>query len=141
MNNTKSVYGDSKVFETKERTTPLRIRVRTWDDTPNRFVMVEEKRHNEWSRTGSVELGYGPIDSRGVCDANQLAQWSHTRFHATGDRVRVDRRLRVDERPNEGYAIFLEERRKQTLGDGLEEHDWKPVDEWMFEVPTPGGRA
>ena len=132
---------DRKCYPTKERTPPLRIRVRTWEDSPNRFVMVEERRDDGWCRVGSVELSHGPIDARGACARDEIANWGHTRFHAAGDRVVVHRRLVADERPNEGYAVELEERREQVLGSGRDEHDWKTVDEWLFEVPVLGGAS
>lgn len=131
----------TKHFETSERRPPLRVRSRTWDDTPNTLVTVEEKQNGSWSRLGSIELSFGPIDSRGVCAPGDTVEWAHTRFHATGDRVRVDKRLLAQEDANNSYTLRLEERREQVLGHGREEHDWKPIDEWTFDVPNPGAPA
>lgn len=126
-------------FETDECRPPVRVRSRTWADSPNTLIVVEERRDLTWSRTGSVELGLGPVDARGVCADGQIAEWSHTHYHASGDRVRVDRRLVIDDAVGE-YCIRLDERRRQVLGRGRGEHGWETRREWTWEEPAPGGR-
>jgi hypothetical protein len=130
----------TKHFETSERSPSLRLRDRTYSESKHRFVFLEERRRDGWARVGSVDLGWGPADTRGVCTDAILDEWDYTEFHANGDRVRVGRRLRKQFDLN-NLEIVLEEERDEVLGFGdREEHDWRPVDLWRFEGPGGGSR-
>jgi len=123
-----------KHFETGEREPSLRLREQSFDDSPNRFVLLEERRRDGWTRVGSVELRYGPADARGICTDEVLAEWAYTEFHSSA-RVRVGRRL-TKHFDFDTLEIVLEEQREEVLGFGeCEEYDWQPVDLWRFEGP------
>lgn len=132
---------DETRFHTDERSPPLRVRERHWEDSPNLFVTVEERRDGEWCRVGSVELGHGPIDRRGVCVDDVVAEWAFMRHHACGDRVKVSRRLSIDDRDHGRLTLEVEEKRRQVLGpDGRrEEHDWLQQRATVLEAPAVAG--
>jgi len=128
-------------YHTDERSPPLRVRTRTWEDSPNLFITVEERRDGEWCRVGSVELGIGPIDRRGVCVDDVVAEWAYLRHHACGDRVKVSRRLRLRHTDYRQLTLEVEEKRRQVLGpDGRrEEHDWLQQRATVLEAPAVAG--
>ncbi len=130
----------TKCFETSERGPSLRLRERTYPDTERVFVLLEERRDDGWVRVGSVEIGWGPVDARGHFAQKIIDEWSHTEYHANGDRVHVGRRLRKQFDLNT-LEVVLEEQREEVLGFGhREEHDWRPVDLWRFEGPGGGSQ-
>lgn len=124
-----------KHYETTERTPALRLRSESFDDNPNTWLYLEERSNDEWVRIGSLELGYGPTNPRGILDDSPVEEWSFTRFHANGDRVAVSRRLTLDVETDK-VTVTLEETRKEKLGFGRrEEHTWEEQDSWEFEAP------
>jgi len=125
-------------YRTDERSPPLRIRTTTWEDSPNLFVIAEERRDREWCRIGSVEVGKGRVDRRGRCADDVVAEWSYMRCYAAGDRVKVSRRLSIDERSHGRLTLEVEEQRRQVLGpDGRrEEHEW--LQQRVIDLEAPG---
>ncbi len=127
-------------FETVERSPSLRLLERTYQDSAHCFVYLEEQRRDGWACVGSIQLSYGPADTRGRCTREIIDEWNHTECHANGDRVRVGRRLRK-QFDLDTLEIVLEEEREEVLGSGgREEHDWRPVDLWRFEGPRGGSQ-
>jgi hypothetical protein len=132
---------DETRYHTAERSPPLRVRTRTWADSPNLFVLVEECRGGEWCRVGSIDLGHGPIDRRGVAVDDVIDEWAFMRFHASGDRVKVSRRLRLRHSDRRELTLEVEEKRRQVLGpDGRrEEHDWLQQRATVLTAPAVAG--
>lgn len=97
-------------------------------------VYLQRNEDGNWEPIGSVELHPAlPADQRGAfAEEGPLVEWSRTRHHANGDRVRVDHRLKAELDADEAsLRIKLQKRREETLGFGnREEHVWRVDQQW-----------
>lgn len=128
----------SELFRATNRSPSLRVLQVEHDGNPNRWMRVQEKSGGDWSPIGSIELGYGPPDIRGVCEDSQIGPWSYLRSFANGDQVKVERRLLGEQTPG-GYAFSLEEKRTAIRGgDTRDTYEWTEIESWEVEAPDLG---
>lgn len=106
------------------------------------YVYLKRRDGGGWETTGSADLHVAvPIERRGDLADSVAADWARTRYHANGDRVKVSRRLVVEDTGEVALEIALEEHRDEVLGFGnRDEHDWQPTRRWEITYESVAER-
>lgn len=96
------------------------------------YLWLRERGPDGWTDRGVVELhpALEPSYSGQCAGDGPVLEWATTRYHASGDRVRVGSRVRLVA-TDDGLRVVLERDREEVLGVGRrEEHGWRAVREW-----------
>jgi hypothetical protein len=110
------------------------IRLETEQTSGYQYVYFKRRDGAGWETTGTAEVAIAMgVDRRGDLADDVAAEWAWTEYRVNGDRVKVSRRLVVEDTDEGALEVRLEEQREEVLGFGdREEYDWRPERWWEF---------